>query len=143
VWRGPGVLPFSFWRVRPYAPRFNPATRALDLKVAFLGLLDWVFLIALVPVIVLWVLARSKGRLWSGAWLLTIAPLLVPMGEDGSDVMFVNSIIPDFVLDSHPSPATTNPSALNRLLATTSPRSGETRLSSSASLSSARLPAPA
>lgn len=45
--------------------------------------IDLVMLIFFVPVIVILARARQNGRLWAGAWLLTLAPLYVPVMEDG------------------------------------------------------------
>lgn len=64
-----------------------------------MNLVDVLFLMALLPVVVLWALAPKKGRCWSGAWLLTIAPLMLPMAEDGFLAIWYSLVPP--TVDSH------------------------------------------
>jgi hypothetical protein len=51
------------------------------------------------PVVVLALLAKRKGRHWSGAWLLTLAPLYLPMAEDGFLAVWYALVTPD--VDPH------------------------------------------
>lgn len=48
-----------------------------------LAAINLALLVFFVPVIVILLRARTKGRRWAGAWLLTLAPLYVPVMEDG------------------------------------------------------------
>lgn len=61
--------------------------------------IDLAFMVLLVPVVVLWALAPKKGAHWSGAWLLTIAPLLLPMAEDGFLAVWYSLVPPE--IDPH------------------------------------------
>lgn len=47
------------------------------------SIIDVALLVFFVPVVALILAARRKGRMWAGAWLLTIAPIYVPLMEDG------------------------------------------------------------
>lgn len=62
-------------------------------------LTDAVLAVLIVPVLVLAWRARSKGRHWAGVWLLTIAPLFMPMAEDGFLAFWLAVATPD--IDPH------------------------------------------
>ncbi|MPZ16066.1 MAG: hypothetical protein GEU73_16870, partial [Chloroflexi bacterium] len=77
-------------------------------------LMDLLFALFVVPVLVLAVLAASKGRHWSGAWLLTLAPLFLPMAEDGFLAVWYALATPQ--LDPHGIAGVVEPHAAGHVL---------------------------
>jgi hypothetical protein len=45
--------------------------------------LNLVFAVFALPILIIAVRARNRGRRWAGIWLLVLAPLYLPMAEDG------------------------------------------------------------
>lgn len=60
---------------------------------------DLVLLLFLLPVAWLLLAARSRGRAWAGGWLLVLAPLYVPLSEDGFLAVWLGLATP--AMDPH------------------------------------------
>lgn len=68
----------------------------------------------IVPVVVLAWMARSRGRQWAGTWLLVLAPLYMPLGEDGALAVWYALATPG--MDPHAVRGVINPHALGHML---------------------------
>lgn len=77
-------------------------------------LFDLVLGLFVIPVAVFALLARKRGRQWAGAWLLTIAPLYIPLGEDGFLAVWLTVASP--TMDPHGMSGLVHPHAAGHVL---------------------------